>query len=91
MENGVCNRFPDFHHVVPVPKLWLEPVIDPEQALTIAKVMMKLVDFWAVGKINHNPELEAAVDWVKFREDITELFERFGSKYYIKESLREWK
>lgn len=67
----------------------LEPVIDPKEALRVIKALHHVVGFWKVGKINHNKELESAYDWVKFREDVTELLERVGAKYYIKKSLSE--
>lgn len=47
------------------------------------------VDFWKVGKLNHNKEVEARVDWPKFRDDAIMLLESFGSEYYIKEDLRK--
>lgn len=67
----------------------LEPVINPSEALEVIKVLHDHVDLWKVGKINHNKELEQAHDWVRFREDVTELLEKFGAKYYIKKSLTE--
>jgi DNA repair photolyase len=65
----------------------LEPVIDPCEALAVIWALHDVVDFWKVGKINHNKELEQAQDWVKFRDNVTELLEKFGAKYYIKNSL----
>ena len=47
------------------------------------------VDFWNVGKLNHNKAVEQSVDWPKFRDDATALLERYGCKYYIKEDLRK--
>ena len=67
----------------------LEPVIDPEEALSVIIALHHVVDFWKIGKINHNKELEKAHDWVKFREDVTELLERVEAKYYIKKSFSE--
>ena len=29
------------------------------------------VDFWKVGKLNHNKAVEQSVDWPKFRDDAT--------------------
>ena len=47
------------------------------------------VDFWKVGKLNHNKAVEQSVDWPKFRADATALLEHYGCKYYIKEDLRK--
>ena len=47
------------------------------------------VDFWKVGKLNHNKAVEQSVDWPKFRDDATALLEHYGCKYYIKEDLRK--
>ena len=47
------------------------------------------VDFWKVGKLNHNKAVEQSVGWPKFRDDATALLEHYGCKYYIKEDLRK--
>ena len=47
------------------------------------------VDFWKVGKLNHNKAVEQSVDWPKFQDDATALLEHYGCKYYIKEDLRK--
>ena len=47
------------------------------------------VDFWKVGKLNHNKAVEQSVDWPKFRKGATALLEHDGCKYYIKEDLRK--
>jgi hypothetical protein len=62
-------------------------VIEPDQALEVIEVLHERVDFWKVGKINHNKELEAAHDWGKFREGVTELLDKHGANYYLKRSL----
>ena len=47
------------------------------------------VDFWKVGKLNHDKAVEQSVDGPKFRDDATALLERYGCKCYIKEDLRK--
>lgn len=71
-------------------KTWvsLEPVIDPGQALMIIRDLFQIVDFWAVGKINHHPEIEKQVDWPEFRDRVTKLFEALEANFLIKESLK---
>ena len=48
-----------------------------------------LVDFWKVGKLNHNKAVEQSALGPKFRDDATALLEHDGCKYYIKEDLRK--
>ena len=67
----------------------LEPVIDPEQALQLINDWAPVVDFWAVGKINHCDQLESRVDWWKFYAEVTRALEKVGADYYMKRSL--WK
>jgi len=67
----------------------MEPVISPDQALQIVRQYHAIVDHWKVGKINHRPEIERSVDWLRFREDITGLFESLGADYYLKKSLTD--
>ena len=45
------------------------------------------VDFWKVGKLNHNKPVEQSALGPKFRDDATALLEHDGCKYYIKEDL----
>ena len=47
------------------------------------------VDFWKVGKLNHNKAVEQSGDGPKFRDDVTALLEHDGCKYYIKDDLRK--
>ena len=67
----------------------MEPVIIPEEALEVIRKAHDYVDFWKVGKLNHNKAVEQFVDWPKFRDDATALLEHYGCKYYIKEDLRK--
>ena len=63
-------------------------MIIPDEALEVIRKAHNYVDFWKVGKLNHNKEVEQSVDWPKFREDAIALLESYGSRYYIKEDLR---
>ena len=47
------------------------------------------VDFWKVGKLNHNKAVEQSVSWPEFRDDAIALLEYYGCRYYIKEGLRK--
>jgi hypothetical protein len=45
------------------------------------------VDFWKIGKLNHNKAIEAGVDWSKFLRDAKALLSEFNARYLIKEDL----
>ena len=68
----------------------MEPVIIPQEALAVIRKAHSYVDFWKVGKLNHNREVEAKVNWAKFRDDVIALLDSYGlqGRYYIKEDLR---
>ena len=72
-------------------KTWLslEPVIDPAQALNLVRLFHDYIDHWKIGKINYVPEIEKAVDWIRFREEVAELLDKVGASYYLKKSLTE--
>ncbi len=65
----------------------LEPVIDPNQALELIEYFHPFVDHWKVGKLNHHPDIEKKVDWLKFRADVTALLDKVGADYMLKSSL----
>ena len=60
-----------------------------QSRLRILRKAHGYVDFWKVGKLNHNKAVEQSVDWPKFRAAATALLEHYGCKYYIKEDLRK--
>ena len=67
----------------------MEPVIIPDEALAVIRQAHDYVDFWKVGKLNHNKEVERNIDWSRFRDGAIALLESFRSKYYIKEDLKK--
>ena len=70
-------------------KTWvsLEPVIDPNQALTVVRLLNPYVDFWKVGPINYTKGIN--VDWKQFKHDIETVFKQIGANYYLKKDLLE--
>ena len=60
-----------------------------QSRLRILRKAHDYVDFWKVGKLNHNKAVEQSVVWPKFRDDATALLEHYGCKHYIKENLRK--
>jgi DNA repair photolyase len=71
-------------------KTWVscEPVIDPAQTLELIREAAPYVDFFAIGKINHYPDLEAAVNWRKFKSDAETLLQKLNKSYLIKNKLK---
>ncbi|MCL5265163.1 MAG: hypothetical protein M1343_08240 [Chloroflexi bacterium] len=76
-------------HILGIPT-WvsLEPVIDPEQTLSIIRATHEYVDLFKVGTLNHHP-LAKQIDWRDFGMRAVELLGRLGCKYYLKEDLRK--
>lgn len=68
----------------------MEPVIYPDEAIDVVDSMFASVDLWKVGKLNYN-EHAKAVDWLKFRNDVTRRLDMYGAKYIIKKDLLEAK
>lgn len=66
----------------------VEPVIYPDEALYIINKLFPYVDFWKVGKINHNPELERGADWKSFAESVKKMIP--AEKLLIKNALRKY-
>lgn len=66
----------------------VEPVIYPEEALYIMDKLSPFVDFWKVGKINHNAELERGVDWHKFVCEVKRIIPE--EKLLIKNALKKY-
>ena len=71
-------------------KTWvsMEPVIDPTEALGVIDKAHGYVDFWKVGKLNHNKEVEDAVDWHRFYLDVRAKLKYYKANFYIKKDLR---
>jgi len=68
----------------------LEPVFEAARACNWISELHPWVDFWKVGKINHDKKAEAAVDWSKFHHDVTVLLDQVGAHYMIKKDLQAY-
>lgn len=66
----------------------MEPVIDPLEALAVIDNAHEFVDYWKIGKINYNKQVEDAVDWHKFYLDVRARLKLYNASSYIKKSLR---
>ena len=71
-------------------KTWvsMEPVIECEEAKAVYEMFLPYCDFWKIGKINHNKELENSQYWKAFVKWITSTIPK--DKYYLKHSLRPY-
>jgi len=66
----------------------LEPVIDPAQTLGLIAATAGFVDFFGVGKLNHDLPREDSVNWCKFRGDAEKMLKNYHKDFKIKEALR---
>jgi DNA repair photolyase len=72
MEPGAATAFNRLNAIAQAKKAgiftWVsvEPVFEVDQALEILKWGKDIVNFWKIGKINYNAELEKGIDWKKF-------------------------
>jgi DNA repair photolyase len=71
-------------------KTWvsLEPVIDPDQAMSLIQMLYPVVGHWKVGMLNYC-KLPRPVNWVRFREDARNLLDSLGADYCLKGNLTE--
>ena len=44
----------------------VEPVVDPDEAIKVVESLRGEVDFWKIGKLNHDRQREAGIDWRRF-------------------------
>lgn len=68
----------------------IEPVIDPAEALEVIRWFADAACEIRIGKINHRPDLERAVDWPKFVADATALCQQLGVRFMFKKSLEQY-
>jgi len=67
----------------------IEPVVDPSQALIVMYLLRGSVDLWKVGKLNHDKQREAAIDWTQFLVDTETLLA--GENFMIKKDLEKFR
>ena len=73
----------------------LEPVIVEEESLKVMEELLPYVDFWRIGKMNHQKRFERACNWRKFLEEAEHRLamrgevtgRQMGDHYYIKNDL----
>ena len=67
----------------------VEPVVDPAEAIKVVETLRGEVDFWKIGKLNHDREREAAIDWHRFLIDVEAALA--GQHYLIKKDLERFR
>jgi pyruvate-formate lyase-activating enzyme len=67
----------------------VEPVIDAAEALAVMRELRDVVDLWKVGKLNHDKEREAAIDWKQFLYDTEDVLA--GKNFIIKKDLEKFR
>lgn len=68
----------------------IEPVIDPAQAIGVIQWVHEHVDAFKIGKLNHDADREAKIDWREFLFQTLRTLNDLGSSYYIKDDLWRW-
>lgn len=63
-----------------------EPVIDPAQTLHLIEMSAQYVDYFWIGKWNHDKRAND-IDYVGFKQDAETLLKRLGKSYGIKDAL----
>lgn len=66
----------------------MEPVIDPKEAMLVVDKAHEFVNYWKIGKLNYNKEIEDSVDWHKFYLDVKKKLKGYNAAFYIKKDLR---
>ena len=72
-------------------KTWasLEPVLYPEESLSMIKEVAGFIDHVKIGKINNHPR-EHQIDWEAFLISSVNLCRDLGIKFYIKDDLAKF-
>ena len=65
-----------------------EPVIDPEQSLSLMEAATGYIDVYKVGKINNWRGADKAIDWTGFLQRALDILRGAGKAVYVKEDLR---
>ncbi|MBP2147221.1 DNA repair photolyase [Methanofollis sp. W23] len=66
-----------------------EPVIDPDQTMSLIRKAAPYTDLFKVGKWNYDQRAKET-DWHAFGNGVVSLLESLGADYYIKEDLRPY-
>jgi len=67
----------------------VEPVVNPDEAIKVVDSLRDDVDFWKIGKLNHDCTREAHIDWHRFLFDVEAVLK--GCRYLIKKDLERYR
>jgi len=72
-------------------KTWasFEPVIEPQESLTLIKRTIHCVDEYKIGKLNNYKGIDKAIDWTEFLINVVKILRDAGKPFYIKQDLRQ--
>lgn len=65
-----------------------EPVIEPEETLAVIKEAAPYVDFFWIGKWNHDARADT-IDWPAFKTNVISLLDDLEKQYEIKRAFLE--
>lgn len=66
-----------------------EPVIIPEQSLSMMRKTLEVVDVYKVGKLNNYKGIDKKIDWSAFLAESVALLRGAWKEFYIKDDLRK--
>lgn len=66
-----------------------EPVIKPDQSLTLMEVGLDCIDTYKVGKLNNYKGLDKKIDWADFLIKSLDILRGAQKRVYIKQDLRK--
>jgi hypothetical protein len=64
-----------------------EPVIEPEESLTLMKAGINFIDDYKVGKLNNFQGLDKKINWTDFLQKTITLLRSHNKSFYIKDDL----
>ena len=67
----------------------VEPVVDTAEAIKVIETLRGEVDFWKIGKLNHDRQREVGIDWRRFLADVEAALD--GHRYLIKKDLERFR
>ena len=67
----------------------LEPIIIPQKSYDLIDMTHEFVDFYGVGKLNHDNKISGIFNWKEVREKIIEKLNKYKKKYRLHATLKD--
>ncbi|MCX6272610.1 MAG: hypothetical protein NTU44_15600 [Bacteroidetes bacterium] len=64
-----------------------EPVLSTQNSLILMELAIPYCQKFKIGKLNHFPAIERALDWPKFLDDAVSLMRKYDKQFIIKSDL----